>query len=83
VRYTCANVDGASRGHLRTNASGANLNREWAPKGDYAAPTLERSPEVFHGKPFHIYMNFNFVFLFICIHYSYFIMIYYSSTRNG
>ncbi len=36
------NPDGSRRGHLRTNAAGANLNREWA------APTLERSPEVVH-----------------------------------
>ncbi len=36
------NPDGSYRGHLRTNAAGANLNREWA------APTLERSPEVYH-----------------------------------
>lgn len=36
------NPDGSKRGHLRTNAAGANLNREWH------APTLERSPEVFH-----------------------------------
>ena len=35
------NPDGAARGNLRTNAVGANLNREWA------APTMERSPEVF------------------------------------
>ncbi len=34
------NPDGSYRGHLRTNASGANLNREWK------NPTLERSPEV-------------------------------------
>ncbi len=34
------NPDGSVRGHLRTNAAGANLNREWA------APTVERSPEV-------------------------------------
>jgi murein tripeptide amidase MpaA len=34
------NPDGSARGHLRTNAAGANLNREWA------APTMERSPEV-------------------------------------
>jgi len=33
--------DGSRRGHLRTNAAGANLNREWQ------APTMERSPEVF------------------------------------
>ena len=36
------NPDGSRRGHLRTNAAGANLNREWA------GPTLERSPEVLH-----------------------------------
>ncbi|WP_100640850.1 M14 family metallopeptidase [Alteromonas facilis] len=36
------NPDGAARGHLRTNAVGANLNREWA------TPTLERSPEVYY-----------------------------------
>ena len=41
--------DGAVRGHLRTNACGANLNREWATvKPEYKAPTLERSPEVYH-----------------------------------
>ncbi|WP_027859363.1 M14 family metallopeptidase [Marinobacterium jannaschii] len=34
------NPDGAARGHLRTNAVGANLNREWQ------TPTPERSPEV-------------------------------------
>lgn len=34
------NPDGSARGHLRTNAVGANLNREWA------EPTAERSPEV-------------------------------------
>jgi murein tripeptide amidase MpaA len=43
------NPDGSYRGHLRTNASGANLNREWMTKGDYEAPTIERSPEVFYG----------------------------------
>jgi murein tripeptide amidase MpaA len=36
------NPDGSRRGHLRTNAAGVNLNREWN------APTLERSPEVTH-----------------------------------
>ena len=35
------NPDGAYRGNLRTNAAGANLNREWA------APSLDRSPEVY------------------------------------
>ena len=35
------NPDGTRRGHLRTNAAGVNLNREWH------APTRERSPEVF------------------------------------
>ena len=34
------NPDGSRRGHLRTNAVGANLNREWQ------NPTPERSPEV-------------------------------------
>jgi murein tripeptide amidase MpaA len=34
------NPDGSRRGHLRTNAAGVNLNREWH------APTSERSPEV-------------------------------------
>lgn len=35
------NPDGAVRGNLRTNAAGANLNREWH------SPSLEKSPEVF------------------------------------
>ena len=34
------NPDGSVRGHLRTNAAGVNLNREWH------APSAERSPEV-------------------------------------
>jgi len=34
------NPDGTARGHLRCNAVGANLNREWA------EPSLQRSPEV-------------------------------------
>ncbi|MBN8829922.1 MAG: hypothetical protein J0G94_04665 [Sphingomonadales bacterium] len=34
------NPDGSTRGHLRTNAAGVNLNREWH------APSPERSPEV-------------------------------------
>lgn len=47
--------DGSVLGHIRTNAAGANLNREWCDspgKGDvenggYKAPTMERSPEVY------------------------------------
>jgi murein tripeptide amidase MpaA len=44
------NPDGASLGHLRTNACGANLNREWCDsvQDGYSAPTLKRSPEVYH-----------------------------------
>jgi len=48
LRETCVfyivpnmNPDGSRRGHLRTNAAGVNLNREWD------NPTLERSPEVY------------------------------------
>ena len=43
----CMCPDGVVRGHLRTNACGANLNREWHTKRFYMAPTLERSPEVY------------------------------------
>ena len=35
------NPDGSVRGHLRTNAAGVNLNREWLDA------SMERSPEVF------------------------------------
>jgi murein tripeptide amidase MpaA len=35
------NPDGSVRGNLRTNAAGANLNREWM------SPSMETSPEVF------------------------------------
>lgn len=35
------NPDGSARGHLRTNAAGVNLNREWA------EPSMEKSPEVY------------------------------------
>ncbi|QDP02961.1 carboxypeptidase family protein [Thalassotalea sp. PS06] len=35
------NPDGSVRGHLRTNAIGINLNREWQ------EPSMEKSPEVF------------------------------------
>ena len=35
------NPDGSARGNLRTNAAGANLNREWL------EPSLETSPEVY------------------------------------
>lgn len=36
------NPDGSVRGNLRTNASGANLNREWQ------TPSLDKSPEVYY-----------------------------------
>lgn len=36
------NPDGSVRGHLRTNAVGVNLNREWQ------SPSLEKSPEVYY-----------------------------------
>ncbi len=35
------NPDGSARGNLRTNATGANLNREWM------EPTMAQSPEVY------------------------------------
>ncbi|MBT3627477.1 MAG: carboxypeptidase family protein [Rhodospirillaceae bacterium] len=35
------NPDGSRRGHLRTNAAGINLNREWQ------EPSREKSPEVY------------------------------------
>jgi murein tripeptide amidase MpaA len=35
------NPDGSFRGHLRTNAVGTNLNREWQ------TPSMEKGPEVF------------------------------------
>ena len=35
------NPDGSVRGHLRTNAVGTNLNREWA------TPSMDKSPEVY------------------------------------
>lgn len=38
------NPDGSIRGNLRTNAAGANLNREWM------TPSLETSPEVYFVK---------------------------------
>lgn len=37
---TNMNPDGSARGHLRTNAAGINLNREWQ------SPSMEKSPEV-------------------------------------
>ncbi len=43
VFYVVPNInpDGSVHGNLRSNAAGANLNREWM------APSMERSPEVF------------------------------------
>ena len=35
------NPDGAARGHLRTNAAGADLNRQWQ------SPSMQLSPEVY------------------------------------
>jgi murein tripeptide amidase MpaA len=46
--------DGVVLGHIRVNSVGANLNREWGPRGTegdsdfYEAPTLQRSPEVWY-----------------------------------
>jgi murein tripeptide amidase MpaA len=40
------NPDGAYLGSTRTNAAGANLNREWQ------SPTLERSPEVWYTRSY-------------------------------
>jgi murein tripeptide amidase MpaA len=37
----CMNLDGARRGHLRTNAVGTDLNRAWRNE------SMEKSPEVF------------------------------------
>ena len=37
-------IDGGVRGHLRTNAHGRNLNREWA------EPSQEKSPEVYYTR---------------------------------
>jgi murein tripeptide amidase MpaA len=36
------NPDGSARGHLRTNALGIDLNRQWQ------TPSLDKSPEVFY-----------------------------------
>ncbi len=41
VVHNC-NPDGSALGLTRSNAVGANLNREWQ------APSLEKSPEIFH-----------------------------------
>ncbi|AKP73974.1 Zinc carboxypeptidase [Piscirickettsia salmonis] len=38
------NPDGSVRGNLRTNAAGANLNREWQ------TPSMTKSPEVYYVK---------------------------------
>ena len=53
------NPDGALLGNLRSNAAGANLNREWM------TPSLERSPEVMHVRSA---MHASGVDLFLDIH---------------
>ncbi|WP_293265245.1 M14-type cytosolic carboxypeptidase [Neptunomonas sp.] len=53
------NPDGSVRGHLRTNAVGTNLNREWQ------TPTLDKSPEVLYVRD---QMMANGVDLFLDIH---------------
>lgn len=53
------NPDGSFLGNLRTNAAGANLNREWQ------NPTVERSPEVYFVRE---KMNETGVDLFLDIH---------------
>ncbi|WP_395376685.1 M14-type cytosolic carboxypeptidase [Marinicella sp. W31] len=51
------NPDGSVRGNLRTNASGANLNREWT------EPSMEASPEVYlvreqmHAKGLDLFLD--------------------------
>ncbi|WP_439534518.1 M14 family metallopeptidase [Polymorphobacter sp.] len=49
------NPDGSRSGHLRTNAAGVNLNREWA------SPSIERSPEVLHVRAAMIDTGVNFM----------------------
>ncbi len=49
------NPDGSRRGHLRTNAKGRNLNREWA------KPDMASSPEVFLAKQAMIEIGVNFL----------------------
>lgn len=53
------NPDGSFAGNLRTNASGANLNREWL------TPSIERSPEVYYVRQM---MHETGVDLFLDIH---------------
>ena len=53
------NPDGSARGHLRANAVGTNLNREWN------EPHAERSPEVVHVREL---MEQSGVDLFLDIH---------------
>lgn len=53
------NPDGSVRGHLRTNAAGVNLNREWQ------TPSLEKSPEILFVRE---QMMVNGVDLFLDIH---------------
>ena len=53
------NPDGSVRGFLRTNACGANLNREWGATGDYEAPTLTRSPRRCSALSVKAYASYN------------------------
>ena len=48
------NPDGSRRGHLRTNAAGRNLNREWE------SPSMESAPEVFLAKQAMVHTGVDF-----------------------
>ena len=63
------NPDGSVRGHLRTNACGANLNREWAATADYEAPSLERYTHAHMHTCIHAYMHTRIhAYMHTCIH---------------
>jgi len=53
------NPDGSVRGHLRTNAVGTNLNREWL------EPSMESSPEVYLVREFMLEIG---VDMFLDVH---------------